>query len=636
MMDDNDKDDDNNNSRETISLVDDFNNNNNNNNDRSSTSTTETISSLWISSSQSPAAPSFSQLPPTHHQQQSNNNNYDDTTDTDTDIPTLLCNIVQQILQRIQKPFPTVLQIRRCLNRLYYTIYHFNYNNHNNLTLSSFNYDNVKYYRSAIRTFILRYSDSRQAPTKQTFCLLVCILLVLSTLNHTHKSNTPPSNENNHHHTKNNGMANYQSYGLFHEDNINSDAWKMMKHRVHTTKPHKYADVNAWIDEPNVWYHNNWNADFTCPFEERVGGIGVSSSSSDGGSDVDSIGEGLGSMKQTQDQGGNGNGGGGWLGDGPKWVCNPRSIVQMVRRRMKGADTSTSGAIKSFVHRVIPKSRTTTNGKSTPPLTPTTPPTNGCLIYSIGVNGQSLEFEHSVQRLLTQEAAVLDYETYGGYDIRGKQDGSNSDSGSDSSANKGTSNGGAGTPFCEIHVFDPDGWHEKIFVGDGIHYHDWGIVHQYTTDYSNSDSPGQHGRSHTTEDSPKFKTFQDTVKELGHVGHALDIMKVDCKLCEWDIFQDWFDHGGGGDGGTGADDNKDGGGNEQHDSGEVDEVKGLHIIHQLLVEVHGTPEPSVNAFFDKMRDEHYVIFHKEPNTQTFGGTCQDYAFLKLRPDFFKL
>ena len=42
-------------------------------------------------------------------------------------------------------------------------------------------------------------------------------------------------------------------------------------------------------------------------------------------------------------------------------MCNPRSIVQMVRRRMAGAtDTRTSGggAIGSFVHRVIHKNRT--------------------------------------------------------------------------------------------------------------------------------------------------------------------------------------------------------------------------------------------------------------------------------------
>ena len=53
------------------------------------------------------------------------------------------------------------------------------------------------------------------------------------------------------------------------------------------------------------------------------------------------------------------------------------------------------------------------------------------------------------------------------------------------------------------------------------------------------------------------------------------------------------------------------------------------------MELHGSPEHYVNKFFDTMREEGYVIFHKEANTQYFGGMSQDYGFLKLGPDFFK-
>jgi len=366
---------------------------------------------------------------------------------------------------------------------------------------------------------------------------------------------------------------------------------------VRHAKVHRYADVNRYIDEPNVWYHNNWNADFTCPSAERVGGDTSTSLQMELGVGVAGGVAGRTDADRTHNDADAGTTGQGWLGDGPKWVCNPRSIVQMVRRRMEGA----KGA-GGFARNIFHKLRNGGRGHSAPSSPTST--YNGCLIYSIGVNGQELEFEHSIQRLLTREAAVLDYGNHGDYDIRGKGKSSSTTSTTD----------GAGTPFCEIHVFDPDGWHEKLFVGEGIHYHDWGIVHQSI--HIKNDS-GLHG----PEISPKFKTFQDTVKELGHVGHTVDIMKVDCKLCEWDIFQDWFDGGetGGESGGN------DGGG----------EVKGLPIINQLLVEVHGTPEKHVNGFFDKMREENYVIFHKEPNTQTFGGSCQDYAFLKLRPEFFE-
>jgi len=336
---------------------------------------------------------------------------------------------------------------------------------------------------------------------------------------------------------RNNNIASFHSYGLFRD--IKNEAWRMMQQRVKNTKPHKNSNVDIDIDEPQVWYKYNWDADFTCPSSVRVGGHKSSSSSS---------------MME------NGDIGNGIFGDGPKWVCNPKSIIPMVRQRM-------SGTARGFFR-----------GNKTPS------PTNGCLIYSIGVNGQDLEFEYSIQRLLTQEAFLSDHghgKVEGPFNIEDY------------------------TPFCEIHVFDPDGWHKKLTVGEGmgIHYHNWGI-------------------RQSNDNSPNFKTFQDTVRELGHIGHAVDIMKVDCKLCEWGIYQDWFDYGGR---------------DLQNGKVAVDretQRDGLYIIHQLLVEVHGTPRNVVNKFFDKMREENYVIFQKEPNTQTFGGTCQDYAFLELRPEFF--
>ena len=77
------------------------------------------------------------------------------------------------------------------------------------------------------------------------------------------------------------------------------------------------------------------------------------------------------------------------------------------------------------------------------------------------------------------------------------------------------------------------------------------------------------------------------------------------------IFQDWFDF-----------------------SNDGTDINGPLRINQLLVEVHGTPQDHVNDFFDRMRAENFVIFHKQADTEIFAGTSQDYSFLKLKPDFF--
>ena len=56
------------------------------------------------------------------------------------------------------------------------------------------------------------------------------------------------------------------------------------------------------------------------------------------------------------------------------------------------------------------------------------------------------------------------------------------------------------------------------------------------------------------------------------------------------------------------------------------------FIRQVLVEVHMRPQTTpvqVNAMFEHMRANGYVIFHKEPNTSGCAGDCIEYAFLKL-------
>jgi|EP00979_Chaetoceros_neogracilis_P004102 hypothetical protein len=313
--------------------------------------------------------------------------------------------------------------------------------------------------------------------------------------------------------------------------------WSRLKSLYERTERHKF-DKDSFIDDPNVWYQYNYPVDFVCPNAERVGKISEGSQTN---------------RNEDYD---------GYIGGG-KWMCNPRGIVDIVRQRIKR--TKLQKFTEFFGHKY--------EGK------------NGCLIYSIGVNGNGLHFENSIQRMLTEEAGTC------------KKKGHRS-------CNQ----------FCEIHVFDPAGYHQQVLIEDGTHYHDFGIVSSASEARISDDDGDIKGeqRSHQ-----RFKSFQEAVKELGHQGHVIDIMKVDCKMCEWGIYDDWFDH--------------DDPATESHRGhGQV----GVSMVQQLLVEVHGTPQEYVNEFFERMEDENYVIFHKDSDTQTFHGMSQDYAFLKLDKRFF--
>ena len=256
----------------------------------------------------------------------------------------------------------------------------------------------------------------------------------------------------------------------------------------------------------------------------------------------------------------------GYLGDG-KWVCNPRGIVDAIRQRRKR--TRLQKFREFFGHKYREK--------------------NGCLIYSIGVNSNGLHFETGIQRILTEEAGTC------------KKKGHKSCE-----------------QFCDIHVFDPGGYHQQVLMGDGIHYHDFGIVSSVSQAKSTHSSGSESNEGAVLEQRREhFKSFQEAVKELGHEGHVVDVMKVDCRMCEWGIYDDWFDR---------DDPNR-----ESHRGrGRA----GLSAIQQLLVEVHGTPQEYVNDFFERMEEENYVIFHKDSDTETFQGMSQDYAFLKLDKSFF--
>lgn len=144
---------------------------------------------------------------------------------------------------------------------------------------------------------------------------------------------------------------------------------------------------------------------------------------------------------------------------------------------------------------------------------------------------------------------------------------------------------------CEIHTFDPTVGLNPSRKPDTVNFHPWGLA------ATNFMRKGQ-----------TFKTMKQIVKELGHEGRTIDVLKVDCEGCEWETYTGWF--------GVGAD------------------------VRQVQVELHrgtstsnGSIEPVADRFLTHLRDLGYVIFHKESNTFGCKGDCIEYAFLKLAKAF---
>eukprot|EP00438_Fugacium_kawagutii_P000012 Skav224856 [mRNA] locus=scaffold322:137844:138605:+ [translate_table: standard] len=138
------------------------------------------------------------------------------------------------------------------------------------------------------------------------------------------------------------------------------------------------------------------------------------------------------------------------------------------------------------------------------------------------------------------------------------------------------------SPLCEIHTFDLNPW----------------------SYYTNSKMPDfMHFHNQQIGANPPAKSFPEIVNELQHSGRTIDIFKIDCEGCEWDMFQSWFDAG-------------------------VD-------IRMILIELHACRAPDkVHSFFSLLHSKGYAIYRKEPNTiGCRGGCCQEYAFIKLHPDF---
>ncbi len=176
------------------------------------------------------------------------------------------------------------------------------------------------------------------------------------------------------------------------------------------------------------------------------------------------------------------------------------------------------------------------------------PPPPPCLVYSIGSNGEP-SFENGIRDFIG--------------------------------------------PHCEIHVFDMDDFAEQV-SSTGAIFHQWGLSRD---GWTSPDPPAPWQQV--------YKTLNQTLHELGHIGRPIDIFKIDCEGCEREIYQDFF-------------------------------LPGIDL-RQVLIELHAGEGlvPVMPDLFRAMYRNGYVIFHKEPNIQySDGGNAIEYSFLKLHPEFF--
>lgn len=154
-------------------------------------------------------------------------------------------------------------------------------------------------------------------------------------------------------------------------------------------------------------------------------------------------------------------------------------------------------------------------------------------------------------------------------------------------------------------MFDGTDYSATVPKQMDIHFHNWGLRRDRGPNTNDDFSPDENLAFPKIKslDSIKYMSLSQTMKILGHTDKVLDILKIDCEGCEWKTFKDWL---------------------------------GERIVaRQVLIEVHRSPAPFARNFFNKMKEQGYVIFHKEPNLPGCpSGDCIEYGFLKLHANFY--
>jgi hypothetical protein len=125
---------------------------------------------------------------------------------------------------------------------------------------------------------------------------------------------------------------------------------------------------------------------------------------------------------------------------------------------------------------------------------------------------------------------------------------------------------------CKIHTFD----HTVTPTGTPpyVNFHRYGLG---------------------SESSGNILTMKDVIDMAGFQGKVIDVLKIDCEGCEFNVYKEFSSSG---------------------------------FIRQILMEIHFQNRESTDALLQAMHDHGYIIFHKEPNTYGCSGDCIEYAFLK--------
>jgi hypothetical protein len=140
---------------------------------------------------------------------------------------------------------------------------------------------------------------------------------------------------------------------------------------------------------------------------------------------------------------------------------------------------------------------------------------------------------------------------------------------------------------CEIHTFDPT-VASDTFIGHNIStFHEWGL--------------GEDGSNA----GPAYKSAATVIRELGHSGRTIDILKIDCEGCEMVAMPPLFE------------------------SIARADVK----VNQIQIEIHLSAfdvndRAELDRFFDAVDRANFRIFHKERNQWgCMGYRCLEYAFV---------
>jgi len=142
---------------------------------------------------------------------------------------------------------------------------------------------------------------------------------------------------------------------------------------------------------------------------------------------------------------------------------------------------------------------------------------------------------------------------------------------------------------CEIHIFDPTPGVAEVMAPKqppGITYHALGLS-------------GSDGFVTISNKQVPAKKLSSIMQQLGHVGRKIEILKVDIEWSEWDSFNTLFS-------------------------------EGFPDVGQIQIELHWRDLNTLMNFMQKMEDNGFVMFSKDPNLLC-GTICYEFSFIKMDP-----